>query len=58
MKEEREYFIELGFDKEVINKMSDDEIEKMCSYKDCDDMQKFYEKMMEKFEEEREDKND
>lgn len=58
MKEEREYFIGLGFDEEVINKMSDYEIEKMCWYKDADDMQKFYEKMLEKFEEERDDKND
>ena len=55
MKEEREYFIGLGFDEEVINKMSDYEIEKMCGYKDADDMQKYFERMQEKYEEEEND---
>ena len=55
MKEEREYFIELGFDKEVINKMSDDEIEQMCSYKDADDLGSYYLKMEEKYEVEEND---
>ena len=55
MKEEREDFIVIGFDEKIINKMSDEEIEKMCSYKDADDLGSYYLKMEEKYEEEEND---
>lgn len=51
----RSDFIELGFDEKIINQMTDYEIEQMCSYKDCDDMQKYFEKMVEKYEVEEND---
>jgi len=51
----REDFIEMGFDEYTINKMTDDEIEQMCSYKDADDMQKYFEKMQDKYMEEEND---
>lgn len=58
MEEERKEFVELGFDEDIIYQMSDYEIEKMCWYKDADDMEKFYEKMVEKFEKKRGEEND
>lgn len=51
----KKYFIELGFDEYTINKMTEDEIEKMVSYKDCDDLQKYFEKMQDKYMEEEND---
>lgn len=53
--EERKYFIELGFNKKTINSMTDYEIEKLSSYKDADEMQKYFEKMQDKYEEEEND---
>lgn len=47
----RKDFIEIGFDEKIINAMSDYEIETMCCYKDADDMQNYFEKMQEKYEE-------
>lgn len=48
-------FIEIGFNKEIIDKMTDEEIEKMCTYKDADDLEKHYQRMQEKYEEEEND---
>lgn len=53
--EERKYFIELGFNEKTINSMTDYEIEKLSSYKDADEMQKYFEKMQDKYEEEEND---
>lgn len=53
--EERKYFIELGFNEKTINSMTDYEIEKLSSYKDADEMQRYFERMQDKYEEEKND---
>lgn len=48
-------FIEIGFNKDIIDKMTNEEIEKMCTYKDANDLEKYYQRMQEKYEEEKDD---
>ena len=53
--EMKQDFIEIGFNKDIIDKMTDEEIEKMCTYKDADDLEKYYQRMQEKYEEGKDD---